>query len=146
MEFINLVTLVRMNCVWVKCVWVNCVWVNFMHKWDRDLKVLFLEIVLFVIIWDINIVHNFELNQFNKLKIYAKIIILCFQIVFLLLLKQTFILFLLFRVCKSVHHHTFNWINQPDAETSQAYYLSFTYSSTCFKHPHAHHQELQQLQ
>ena len=30
-----------------------------------------------------------------------------------------------FRVCKSVHHHTFNWINQPDAATSQVYYLSF---------------------
>jgi hypothetical protein len=26
------------------------------------------------------------------------------------------------------------------------YYLSFKYSSTCFGHPHAHHQELQQLQ
>ena len=35
-----------------------------------------------------------------------------------------------FRVCKSVHHHTFNWINQPDAANSQVYYLSFKYSST----------------
>jgi hypothetical protein len=35
-----------------------------------------------------------------------------------------------FRVCKSVHHHTFNLINQPDAATSQVYYLSFKYSST----------------
>jgi hypothetical protein len=26
----------------------------------------------------------------------------------------------------------FNWINQPDAATSQVYYLSFKYSSTCF--------------
>jgi hypothetical protein len=51
-----------------------------------------------------------------------------------------------FRVCKSVHHHTFNLINQPDAANSQVYYLSFKYSSTCFGHPHAHHQELQQLQ
>jgi hypothetical protein len=51
-----------------------------------------------------------------------------------------------FRVCKSVHHHTFNWINQPDGANSQVYYLSFKYSSTCFGHPHAHHQELQQLQ
>jgi hypothetical protein len=51
-----------------------------------------------------------------------------------------------FRVCKSVHHHTFNWINQPDAATSQVCYLSFKYSSTCFGHPHDHHQELQQLQ
>jgi hypothetical protein len=51
-----------------------------------------------------------------------------------------------FRVCKSVHHHTFNRINQKHATTSQVYYLSFKYSSTCFGHPHAHHQELQQLQ
>jgi len=49
----------------------------------------------------------------------------------------------IFRVCKSVHHHTFNWINQPDAATSQVYCLSIKYSSTCFGHPHAHHQELQ---
>jgi len=47
-----------------------------------------------------------------------------------------------FRVCKSVHHHTFNWITQPDAVVSQVYYLTFIYSSTCFGHPHAHHQEL----
>ena len=33
-------------------------------------------------------------------------------------------------------------INQPDAATSQVYYLSFKYSSTCFGRPHAHHQEL----
>jgi hypothetical protein len=39
-----------------------------------------------------------------------------------------------------------NWINKQDAATSQVYYLSFKYSSTCFGHPHAHHQELQQLQ
>ena len=51
-----------------------------------------------------------------------------------------------FRVCKSVHPHNFNWINQPDVAASQVYYLSFKYSSTCFWHPHAHHQELQQLQ
>jgi hypothetical protein len=49
-------------------------------------------------------------------------------------------------VCKSVLYHTFNWVNQPDAATSQVYYLSFKYSSTCFGHPHAHRQELQQLQ
>ena len=47
-----------------------------------------------------------------------------------------------FRVCKSVHHHTFKSINQPDASVSQLYCLSFKYSSTCFGHPHAHHQEL----
>ena len=40
----------------------------------------------------------------------------------------------------------FDWINQQDAATSQFYYLSFKYSWTCFGHPHAHHQELQQLQ
>ena len=50
-----------------------------------------------------------------------------------------------FRFCKSVPHHTFKWINQSDAAVSQVYYLSFKYSSTCFGHPHAHHQELQQL-
>ena len=50
-----------------------------------------------------------------------------------------------FRVCKSVCH-IFNWINKQDAATSQVYYLSFKYSSTCFGHPHAHHQELQPLQ
>ena len=36
-----------------------------------------------------------------------------------------------FMVCKSVHHHTINWINQQDAATSQVYYLSLRYSSTC---------------
>jgi len=40
----------------------------------------------------------------------------------------------------------FNFINQQDAAASQVYYLSFKYSSTCFGHPHAHNQELQQLQ
>jgi hypothetical protein len=42
-----------------------------------------------------------------------------------------------------VHHHILNWINLPDAVNSQVYYLSFKYSSTCFGHPHAYHQELQ---
>ena len=45
-----------------------------------------------------------------------------------------------FRVSKYVPHHTFNWINQPDPSVFQVYYLSFKYSSTCFGHPHAHHQ------
>jgi hypothetical protein len=36
----------------------------------------------------------------------------------------------------------FKWINQPDASISQIYWSSFKYSSTCFGHPHAHHQEL----
>ena len=52
----------------------------------------------------------------------------------------------LLKACKSVHHHTFNWINQPDAANSQVYYLPPKYSSTGFGHPHAHHQELHQLQ
>jgi hypothetical protein len=50
------------------------------------------------------------------------------------------------KICKSMHYHTFNCIKQQDAAISQVYYLSFRYSSTCFGHPHAHHQELQQLQ
>jgi hypothetical protein len=33
-----------------------------------------------------------------------------------------------------------------NAANSQVYYLSFKYSSTYFGHPHAHHQELHQLQ
>jgi hypothetical protein len=37
---------------------------------------------------------------------------------------------------------TFKYINQPDASISQLYCLSFQYSSTCFGHPHVHHQEL----
>jgi hypothetical protein len=48
----------------------------------------------------------------------------------------------MFRICKSVHHHIFKQINQPDASVSQIYGLSFKYSSTCFGHPYAHHQEL----
>jgi len=47
-----------------------------------------------------------------------------------------------FWVCKSVHHHTFKWINQSNASISEVYWLSFKYSSTCFGHPYAHHQEL----
>jgi hypothetical protein len=41
---------------------------------------------------------------------------------------------------------TLNQINQQDAATPQVYHLLLKYSSTCFGHPHAHHQELQQLQ
>jgi hypothetical protein len=47
-----------------------------------------------------------------------------------------------FRVCNFVHHHTFKWINQLDAVICQVHCLSFKYSSTCFGHSHAHHQEL----
>jgi hypothetical protein len=47
-----------------------------------------------------------------------------------------------FKVCKSMHHHTIQ-INQPTIATvSQVYYLTFMYSSTCFGHPHAYRQEL----
>jgi len=37
-------------------------------------------------------------------------------------------------------------MKQQDTATSQVYYLSFKYNSTCFGHPYAYHQELQQLQ
>ena len=41
-----------------------------------------------------------------------------------------------------MHLHTFKWINQPDAAINHRIYcLSFRYRSTCFGHPHAHHQE-----
>jgi len=66
--------------------------------------------------------------------------------IYLFIYYLLFIIYYFFRVCKSVHHHTFNWIKQPDAANFQFYYLLFKYSSTCFGHPHAHHQELQQLQ
>jgi hypothetical protein len=49
-----------------------------------------------------------------------------------------------FKVCKSVHHHSFQ-TNQPTNPTIfQMYYLTFNrmYSSTCFERPHTHHQEL----
>jgi len=36
----------------------------------------------------------------------------------------------------------FKYINQLVATTSEVYYLTFMYSSTCFGRPHAHHQEL----
>jgi len=47
-----------------------------------------------------------------------------------------------FKVCKSVHHHTIQINHQLDATISLVYHLTFIYSSTCFGHPHAHHQEL----
>jgi len=40
------------------------------------------------------------------------------------------------------HHHTIQINHQPDATISPVFYLTFTYSSTCFGSPHAHHQEL----
>jgi hypothetical protein len=42
----------------------------------------------------------------------------------------------------SVHHHTIQINHQLDATNSPVYYLTFIYSSTCFGHPHVHHQEL----
>ena len=45
-------------------------------------------------------------------------------------------------LCTKMRCRQIKWINQPDAAISQVYYLSFKYSSTCFGHPHAHHQEL----
>jgi hypothetical protein len=42
-----------------------------------------------------------------------------------------------------VQHTTpFKQSNQPDATVSQVYYLTFICRSTCFRRPHAHHQEL----
>jgi hypothetical protein len=41
-----------------------------------------------------------------------------------------------------VHHHILKYINQLDATISQAYYLTFMYSSTCFGLPHTHRQKL----
>jgi len=51
-------------------------------------------------------------------------------------------MFLTFKVCKSVHHHTIQINHQLDATISPVYYLTFIYSLTCFGRPHAHHQEL----
>jgi hypothetical protein len=56
------------------------------------------------------------------------------------------IYYLLSLFLSEYHLPLFKRINQPDAANSQVYSLSFKYSSTCFEHPHAHHQELQQLQ
>jgi len=48
----------------------------------------------------------------------------------------------IFKVCKSVHHHTFQ-INQPTrCNNLSSLLLTFIYSSTCFGRPCAHHQEL----
>ena len=41
-----------------------------------------------------------------------------------------------------MHHHTIQTNHQLDATISPVFYLTFIYSSTCFEHPHAHHQEL----
>jgi hypothetical protein len=46
-----------------------------------------------------------------------------------------------FKVCKSVHHHTFYINHQPDAKLFQFIILTFIYSSTCFGRFPAYHQE-----
>jgi hypothetical protein len=46
-----------------------------------------------------------------------------------------------FKVCQSVNHRTIQ-INQPTRwKFSQVYYLTFMYSSTCFRRLPTHHQE-----
>ena len=42
----------------------------------------------------------------------------------------------------SVNTEHFQKTNQLDATISQVYYLMFMYSSTCFRRPHVHQQEL----
>jgi hypothetical protein len=46
-----------------------------------------------------------------------------------------------FKVCKSMHHHTVQ-INQLTRCNNFSSLLTFMYGSTCFRHPHTHHQEL----
>jgi hypothetical protein len=57
-------------------------------------------------------------------------------------LTRFYTTFGLFKVCKSVHHHTIQINHRLDAIISPVYYLTFIYSSTCFGRPHAHHQKL----
>jgi hypothetical protein len=51
-------------------------------------------------------------------------------------------IFVIFKVCKSVHHRTIQISHQPIARIFQFIILTFIYSSTCFGHFPAHHQEL----
>jgi hypothetical protein len=46
------------------------------------------------------------------------------------------------KVCKSVHHHTIQINHQSHAKVFQFIILTVVYSSTCFGHFPAHHQEL----
>jgi hypothetical protein len=48
----------------------------------------------------------------------------------------------IFRLSFKYSRNLFKWINKPDASISQIYCSSFKYSSTCFGHPLANHQEL----
>jgi nitric oxide reductase large subunit len=41
-----------------------------------------------------------------------------------------------------MHHHTVQINQQTRRNIFSSFYLTFMYSSTCFGHPHAHHQEL----
>jgi hypothetical protein len=47
-----------------------------------------------------------------------------------------------FKICKSVHLRTIQINHQPEATIFQFIYLTFIYSSTCFRSSPAHHQEL----
>jgi hypothetical protein len=47
-----------------------------------------------------------------------------------------------FKVCKSMHNRTIQINQQPDATVFQFIILTFIYSSACFGHSLAHHQEL----
>jgi hypothetical protein len=47
----------------------------------------------------------------------------------------------MFKVGKSVHHHTIHINHQPDAKIFQFIILMFIYSSKCFGHSPTHHQE-----
>jgi len=48
----------------------------------------------------------------------------------------------IFKVRKSVYHHTIQIYQPTRCKISQVYYLMFMYISTCFGRPHAHHQKL----
>jgi hypothetical protein len=56
--------------------------------------------------------------------------------------NKTKFYYLLFKVCKSVHHRKIQINHQPDATIFQFIILTFMYSSTCFERFPAHHQEL----
>jgi len=47
-----------------------------------------------------------------------------------------------FKVCNSVQHRTIQINHQPDATIFQFIFLTFIYSSTCFRRSPAHHQKL----
>jgi hypothetical protein len=53
-----------------------------------------------------------------------------------------FVVFLKFKVCKSVHHRIIQIIHQPDATIFQFIILTFVYSSTGLGRFSAHHHEL----